>query len=78
MTLAYEEFIDFLASGTTPKGVVEFHPSEAAKARVAELIQRQKNGSSSADENAELKQFLQIEHVMRLAKARARERLSAS
>ncbi len=77
MVLAYEEFVDFLAGGTTPQGVIDFRPSEATKDRVAELIHRQKTSSLSPDETAELSQYLQIEHFMRLAKARARQRLAA-
>jgi hypothetical protein len=77
MTLAYEEFVEFLAAGTTPQGVIDFKPSEATKARVADLIHRQKTTSLSAEESAELNQFLQIEHLMRLAKARARQHLAA-
>jgi len=78
MVLAYEEFVDFLAGGTTPQGVIDFRPSEATKARAAELIRRQKTASLSPDEAAELSHYLHIEHLMRLAKARARQRLVAS
>ena len=77
MILAYDEFIDFLAAGTTPQGVVDFRPSEATRAHVADLIRRQKAASLSPDETAELNHYLHIEHVMRLAKARARQRLAA-
>ena len=77
MILAYEEFVDFIAGGTTPQGVIDFRPSEVTKVRVAELIQRQKTASLSPDETTELNQYLQIEHLMRLAKARARQRLAA-
>lgn len=77
MILAYEEFVDFLARGTTPQGVIDFRPSEETKTRVADLIHRQKTASLSADETAELNQYLQIEHLMRLAKARARQLLAA-
>ncbi|HWG41430.1 MAG TPA: hypothetical protein VN688_01495 [Gemmataceae bacterium] len=76
MILAYEEFVDFIAGGTTSQSVIDFRPSEVAKARVAELIRRQKTISLSPDETAELSQFLQMEHLMRLAKARARQRLA--
>lgn len=75
MILAYEEFVDFLAAGTTPQGVVDFRPSEATQAKVADLMHRQKTGFLSAEEAAELNYYLQIEHLMRLAKARARQRL---
>ena len=71
MILAYDEFVDFIAGGNTPQSVVDFRPSEETKSHVADLIRRQKAESLSADETAELNHYLQIEHVMRLAKARA-------
>ena len=78
MILAYEEFVDFIAAGTTPQSVIDYRPSEETKAHVAELIRRQKTESLSPDEAAELNHYLYTEHVMRLAKARARQRLQGS
>ncbi len=52
----------------------DFSPSSA---RVADLIRRQKTTGLSGDETAELNQYLHIEHLMRLVKARARRRLAA-
>ena len=75
MIVAYDEFVDFIAGGSTPQVVIDFRASEGTKARVAELIHSQKADSLSADETAELNQSLQIEHLMRLAKARAGQRL---
>jgi hypothetical protein len=75
MILAYDEFVDFIAGGSTPESVIVFRPSEETRTHVAELIRRQKNEGLSPDETAELNQNLQIEHLMRLAKARARQRL---
>ncbi|HEV3021632.1 MAG TPA: hypothetical protein VGX76_04170 [Pirellulales bacterium] len=75
MTIAYEEFVDFIAAGTTPSGIVAFRPSEATRSKVADLIRREKTSGLSADETAELNHYLQIEHLMRLAKARARQHL---
>ncbi len=72
MTRVYEEIIEFLAAGTTPSALVAFQPSAEAKARVADLIHREKTTGLSADETTELNHYLQLEHVMRLAKARAR------
>lgn len=74
MIVANDEFVDFIAS-ITPQAVVDFRASERTKERVADLIRRQKADSLSPDETAESNQFLQIEHLMRLAKARARQRL---
>ncbi len=68
---AYEEIVDFIASGATPDNIVAFRPSKAAKARVAELIRREKNEGLNAEERSELDHFMQLEHLMRLVKARA-------
>lgn len=73
---AYEEIIDFIASGSKPETVVAFRPSEEARIRVADLIAREKEGTLTADEVSELEHYLQLEHIMRLAKARARQYLS--
>lgn len=75
MILAYDEFVDFIAAGSTPRSVIDFRPSEQTKARVADLIHRQKTVALSPEESAELNRYLQLEHLMRLAKARARQRL---
>ncbi len=40
MMRAYEEIVDFIAAGTSPGKIIAFRPSEATKARVADLIHR--------------------------------------
>jgi hypothetical protein len=76
MILAYDEIVDFIAAGSTPDKVAAFQPSEATKNHVADLIHRQKTAGLAPDESAELEHYLHIEHVMRLAKARARQHLA--
>jgi O-succinylbenzoate synthase len=76
MERAYEEVIDFIASGTTPGNLIAFRPSEASKERVAELIRRKKTSGLSENESSELEHYLQLEHLMRLAKARAQHHLT--
>jgi hypothetical protein len=73
---AYEEVIEFIAAGTSPSSVVSFQPSEAVKERVADLIHQEKSIGLSAEEKSELDHYLQLEHLMRLAKARARQHIS--
>ncbi len=75
MSPIYEEIIDFIAAGTTPRSLVDFQPSDTTKSRVADLIQREKTEGLSAEETEELDHYLQLEHLMRLAKARARQHL---
>jgi hypothetical protein len=74
--MAYEEVIDFIAAGSTPLEVIAFQPSAEAKARVADLIYREKTTGLSIDEKTELDQYMQVEHLMRMAKARARRHTS--
>lgn len=71
----YEELVQFIAS-LSPQDVIDFKPSEAALQRVWDLIERQKTDALPADEKSELDHYLEIEHLMRLAKARARQLLA--
>ena len=68
---AYEEIVDFIASGTSPDSIIDYNPSETTKQRVADLIYREKTSGLSPDEKLELDQYMQLEHIMRLAKAKA-------
>ena len=70
---AYDEVIDFIAAGTSPSSVIAFQPSDPVKQRVADLIRREKIADLSLDEKSELDNYMQLEHLMRLAKARARK-----
>ena len=71
--LAYQEVVDFIARGSSPEQVLAFRPSAEAKRRVADLIAREKNSALSPDETAELNHYMEVEHLMRLAKAKARD-----
>lgn len=77
MTKAYEEIIDFIAAGTSPATVASFQASEAVKARVGDLLMLSKASDLSAEEKAELDIYIQLEQIMRLAKAKAREYMNA-
>ena len=72
-TKSYEEIIDFIAAGSTPASVVAFHPSKIAARRVADLVERSKASSISSEDQSELEVYLQLEHIMIMAKARARQ-----
>jgi hypothetical protein len=72
---AYDEIVDFIADGHGPEAVSAFRPSAETRKRVADLVSREKLGELSKEESEELDHYVQIEHIMRLAKARARQRL---
>jgi hypothetical protein len=69
------EIADFIAENN-PGGVTAFHPSAETKDRLAGLISREKITGLSPDEESELNLCMLVEHLMRLAKARARQHLS--
>ncbi len=72
MIHAYDEIIDFIAAGTTPDAVAHFEPSQQTKDLVANLIHKEKTTGLTPTESNELEHFMNLEHLMRLAKARAR------
>ncbi|HUQ95017.1 MAG TPA: hypothetical protein VM120_25285 [Bryobacteraceae bacterium] len=69
----YEEIVDFIAGGTTPQSVIAFRPSSAVQQRVEDLVARSKDDSISSDELSELDDYLQLEHILLMVKARAHQ-----
>ncbi len=74
----YLEIVDFFASGTTPQAVVDFKPSQAAQERALELLELAKQDQLTAEQESELEHFTELEHILRMAKARARQILAAA
>jgi hypothetical protein len=72
---AYPEIINSLAAGTTPAALISFRPAPEAQRRVSELIARRHEGAISAEGDQELDDFLELEHVLIMAKARARRHI---
>ena len=71
MIRAYEEIVDFIAAGMTPDEVARFQVSPITQDKVEQLVAKEKESGLSADEASELAHYLHLEHLMRLAKARA-------
>jgi hypothetical protein len=72
----YDEFIDFIAAGSNPETVVAYKPSDEVKKRAWNLLTREQEGTLSSEEASELAYYVQLEHILRLAKARARKLLA--
>lgn len=71
MTKAHEELVHFIAAGSTPQAVLAFQASPATRDRVNALIRKEKDAQLVPEEKSELDDYLQLEHLMRLAKAHA-------
>jgi hypothetical protein len=73
---AYFEIIEFFAARATSEDVARFHPSPAAQQRVLELIEREKEGGLLPDDRAALDHTMELEHILRMARAKARQILA--
>ena len=69
-THVYDEIVDFIA-GSDPRRVLYFKASEATNQRVTELLEKERENRISESEKEELDHYLMLEHIMRLAKAKA-------
>lgn len=68
---AYDELVEVIATGPAAERIVRFQASDQSQRRVSELLEREKAASLTPSEAAELDHYLQFEHIVRLAKARA-------
>ena len=69
------EIINFLATGPSPAEVLAYHVSDKAQERLRRLLAINAAGLAAAEEQAELDEIQQIEHIMILLKAQAQEQL---
>jgi hypothetical protein len=63
--------VDFVARGSSAEQVANFRPSPEAQKRVAELLERQRESELTEEETLELDGFVQLEHILGLARAKA-------
>lgn len=71
-----DEILDFIVAGKTAEQIDAFRPSEHTRARISHLLDLARADSLSQAERGELEDFLQLEHLMIMAKARARHQLT--
>ena len=76
-TEVFEDVVNFLVDKLPAEEVISFRPSPRAQERFNELSSAIKTGVATPDEHAEMAQNIQLEHLMQLAKARARAKVAA-
>lgn len=76
--MVFEEIADFLAAEMPAEKLIGFQPSQAARDRVEYLLGANARGEISPAERAELSQYIQIEELLGLMKARAYAKLENS
>lgn len=73
---AYDELVDLFADPTVAKRIMAFHPSPATQARIETLLEKNRQGALTSEEQAELDEVERLEHFVRLIKARVQQKLS--
>jgi hypothetical protein len=65
------DVLEALAALPTPEEVLALRPCAGLQARIDDLVEKNRGGSLSPDEQREWEQYQYVEHLVRLAKARA-------
>lgn len=68
---------DFLGSAPTLDEIAAYRLPEELQIRAHELLEKNRSGSLSNDERAEMEEFRQIDHLLTLVKTKARLKLKA-
>lgn len=72
------EVLEFLASLPTPKEMVNLRPSKTLQDRISRLLEKSRSTGLTPEENQEWEQYQYLEHLVRIAKAKALLKLKNS
>jgi hypothetical protein len=75
-TSVFDEVSTFIA-GMDPQKVANFKPSRTHQKRLDSLLDKQKDTPLTAEEKSEVEQYLMLNRIVGLAKARAIKMLQA-
>ncbi|MBX3059233.1 MAG: hypothetical protein KF770_22420 [Anaerolineae bacterium] len=67
----YREVLDFLVSKPSPGEVVKFAPPPEVQAHVSKLLEKNREGMLTMAEESELDEYMRINHLVTMLKARA-------
>jgi len=72
-----EVVTDFLGSAPTLAEIIAYRLPDDLQARVHRLLEKNREGSLTAEERAEMEEFRQLDHLLTLVKAKAHLKLKA-
>lgn len=72
---SYDSVVEFISSSPTPQQIIAFRPSDEVQQRVEDLLYKKKTGQLDTDEVVELDRFMFVEHIMIIAKKKAKKSL---
>lgn len=74
---AFDEAIDFITSLPRPEQVLAYKPSTSSVHRLELLLEKKREEQLSGEEAHELDQYLMIEHLMRIARKKAKTQIGS-
>lgn len=74
-SIALDEFVDFITSSPSLEAIASYHLSPEANAHISYLLDANRNGTLTSEERAELDEYDRLEHLMRMVKYKAMEKL---
>lgn len=74
----YQEVYYFLASGPSREAILAFRPSEETQERLRQLLALNTAGQTTDMEQAELDEFEQVEHFVRMLKLYTQQLINES
>jgi len=66
-----DNIIDFLQSAPAPEAIIALRTSKALQARISALLEKNRSQGLTDGEEAWWKKFEYVEHLVRIAKAKA-------
>ena len=73
----YDDLLDLLADSAEAERVLAFRLSAVKQARLDTLLDKNREGTLTAEEAAELDAYERFEHLVRLLKARVLQKLES-
>ena len=71
----FDEIIDFITSIPQPQQILNYKLSKSTQNRLDDLLEKKRNEQLNNNELHELDQFIMTEHIMRIAKIKAKKSL---
>jgi hypothetical protein len=65
------EVLDFLATLPPPEEIIALRPSEALQVQISNLLEKNRTQGLTPDEEQNWEQYQYLEHLIRMAKAKA-------
>ena len=71
----FAEVLEFLASLPNPEEIIQLRPHPSLQNQIDNLLEKNRNGTLTANEKKIWQQYQYLEHLVRIAKAKAHQKM---